>query len=106
MCQSARFVTLALLAPDVLHLETLRLQRCEFARNQIDGVIVGVVQDLNQKLVPRVIETRHGVNQASGDELFVIQRQLHGDTGELAQDWCLDRRVARPPIANQQYRLS
>src|SRR5581483_10460491 len=49
-----------------------------------DGLVCGVVEELDLKAIAWVVDAAAGVDEAVDDELLVVDGELDGDEGELA----------------------
>jgi hypothetical protein len=81
--QGAAFVALPVRSPDVLNVHATGTRASDSAADDLGGDIVGVVQDLDLQAVSGIIERSDGRNQAFGDEAFVVDRELDGDSGPV-----------------------
>ena len=100
--QRAGFITRAPRAAQMLDAVTARLQRLQLSRHQFCCAILRIIQNLNQKPVPRVVESGNGVNQSARDITFVVERQLHRDLRAFFQRRGFNGGAAAAPIAPEQ----
>ena len=75
--QGAGFETLAMTPVTIFHRISPSRPAFDRGAGHAAGFVGRVVENLNLKPIPRVVQTARGVQQFLHDELFVVERELH-----------------------------
>ena len=72
-------------APDIFDIQSVGGQALDDLAGLVAGLVLRVVEDLDFKAVARIVEVGYGIEQALDDVVFVVERQLHCDDGQVAE---------------------
>ena len=100
--EGAGLVAVAVAAADICDVAALLREPGGGGASSLAGLVLRIVEDLNLEAFARIVERTDGVEQTIDHVVFVVERQLHGDDGQLGEELGLGRALGMVPVEQAQ----